>query len=76
MVDEKPNTTIEDLLAVIDELRASNEELAKKVDAVVAENKEIRDFNRTLLNRKVDGVKPVNDDEVAKAKLEKYLKGE
>ena len=68
-------TTIEDLLIKIESLETKIGELESKNEKLSKDNEEIRSFNRKLLDRKVDTPVVDNNDE-AKAKLEKYLKGE
>ena len=74
--DKQPNTTIEDVLSLIDSLRAEIEELKSHNEKLTEENRQIRDFNRTLLNRRVDTPVPDDTEKIAKDKLDKYLKGE
>ena len=73
---ENNNTTIEDLLAKIDKLETMIRELESTHKKLESDNEEIRAFNRKLLDRKVDMQPSNTNDEQAKLKLEKFLKGE
>ena len=67
------DTTIADLLAVINENKAKIEELSLNLDAVKKDLSDTRELNRALLKSKVEVKQPCDDTEKSLEKFRKFM---